>query len=214
MEKSIMFQAVGRAHSLSNHEVLFAIKQNSLDHIESLVLDRSNPESPNYQNWLSYDEIGSITNSNESCEMLIEWLKQQNISISWRSQHCTFVKAKASISQWEELLSIEFYHYKSKFEDTDSMQSQIYTRSKSLPILPSHLKHHVSYIFCTNEIPSIVQKHSKLISNNSTTSPNLNFNANLLSEAPIHTTINYLNSYYEIPSNTGNVTMAQSGTFI
>ena len=82
----------------------------------------------------------------------------------------------------------------------------VYTRSKSYN-LPSHLKSHVATVFYTDEIPTIITKHSKLIPNYDKISPNLDIN--LVTSAPTHTTVNYLNSFYQIPSNNGDVNMSQ-----
>ena len=50
----------------TNHEVVVAVNQNNLDKIEKELDERSNPQHMNYQQWLSFDEIGEMTRNNEA----------------------------------------------------------------------------------------------------------------------------------------------------
>lgn len=202
IDMSDIFHSIGRASHSRPHELLFSIKQNNLIELESLLMERSDPTSDKYQNWLTFDEIGVITNSFHACDLVKSWLEDQNITISWISEHSTYIKATGSIAQWENILSTEFYHYRSKLNDNNT-----YIRSNTYS-LPSHIFPHVTVVFYTNEIPSIVNKHSKQMPH--IHEVDVNPNIDILSGTAVHTTVSYLNSFYEIPFNEGSSQMSQA----
>lgn len=203
IDMSDVFHSIGRVHHSIYHELLFSIKQNNLIELESLLVERADPESKKYQAWLTFENIGRITNSFHSCDIVKSWLNDQNITISWVSEHSTYIKASGTISQWEYILSTQFYHFKSKLSD----HPYTYIRSNNYN-LPSHISPHVTVVFYTNEIPSIVNKHSKQMSH--IHEVNVNPNIDILSGSAVHTTVPYLNSFYEISSNDGSLYMSQA----
>ena len=48
------FLKLNRANPEETHELVFAIKQNNLDHLEQTLLQRSTPGSELYQKWLTF----------------------------------------------------------------------------------------------------------------------------------------------------------------
>ena len=70
------------------HEVIFAVRQNNLDLLEEMLLDRSTPSSPRYQQWLDNDDVGLITSNPIGAQAISTWLLFRgstigNLNMAW-----------------------------------------------------------------------------------------------------------------------------------
>lgn len=165
--------------SLSNledeHEVVIAVKQKNLDILEEEVLKRTTPSSKDYQNWLTYDEVTSLTQNLDSYNEISSWLTNNSIQIVSESKRKDYITARGSINQWEDLLTTTFYQYedvsvpeaisiyrnkmKKLNNDITDESNEInesdrifYNRADSY-YLPNHLLPHISAIFETVQVP-------------------------------------------------------------
>ena len=114
----------GRAPQDLMHEVVFAVRQKNTENLEAELLERSTPESPKYQQWMTFDEVGNLTSNPVGAEMIKDWLVLNNATVTWESLHNDYIKATAPVQTWEYLFSTEFHQW----EDTGRTQ---YTSSRA-----------------------------------------------------------------------------------
>jgi tripeptidyl-peptidase-1 len=117
-----------RAATDQRHEVIIAVQQKNLDTLEKELLDRSNPKSARYQEWLTNDQIGAITRNEEAVEAITAWLESFNgdkksdqrshnsagdtlneLTVSWVTPHKDFIGVSASVKTWEEAFQTVFH---------------------------------------------------------------------------------------------------------
>jgi subtilase family serine protease len=192
------------------HEVVFSINQN-FDLIESELLERSDPNSDKYQQWLTFDEVGELTSNIEGAMELLSWLEANGVTPSWISEHDDYIKASAPISVWETLLNTEFYEWED--QDSDLKTTRTYTRSEHYS-LPAELTPHISAVFNTCQAFPKIRKHAQYKS--SETRPldfrttvdirrlQANLNKVIEDEEATATTVEFLSEYYNIPVERGD----------
>ena len=73
-------QLHGKSDTRKRHEIVIAVVQANLDQIEEIVRDISDPDSINFGAVRTKDEIISLTNHRESCDIITRYLKA-----IWRS---------------------------------------------------------------------------------------------------------------------------------
>ena len=100
-----------RAPSHLQHEIVFAVNQKNLDILESELLERSTPESPKYQQWMTFDELGDFTSNSYGATKIKNWLHQNNATVTWESLHHDYIKATAPILVWEYLFDTAFFEW-------------------------------------------------------------------------------------------------------
>jgi hypothetical protein len=64
-----------RADANATHEVTFAVKQLNLDKLEEMVLRRATPGSSQYQQWMTFDEVGALITNHAGFDATMKWLK-------------------------------------------------------------------------------------------------------------------------------------------
>jgi subtilase family serine protease len=114
----------GRAPQDLIHEVVFAVRQKNTENLEAELIERSTPESPKYQQWMTFDEVGNFTSNPVGAGMIKDWLVLNNATVTWESLHNDYIKATAPVQVWEYLFSTEFHQW----EDTGRTQ---YTSSRA-----------------------------------------------------------------------------------
>ena len=226
------FLKLNRANPEETHELVFAIKQNNLDHLEQTLLQRSTPGSELYQKWLTYEEIGNIINNEESAQAVKDWLIQHGANIIWTTNHKEYIKAEAKISLWENLFNTQFH----EFKDTSKLShrhknSDRYLRADHYT-LPTLMSSHLSSVFHTIQTPPEMRKRYHTITDeeteNQTENETTEFRTDFTTTRLRHNndnnndkhkqkvlgqgkvTISFLNEFYQIASNTGNKTQIQS----
>jgi tripeptidyl-peptidase-1 len=206
------------------HEVIFAVKQNNLDLLQEMLMERSDPLSPMYQEWLSFEKIGEITGTESSAIRIHEWLADHGLNASWTSSNHHYIKVNASISKWEQIFETEFHIWKNN-------ESGVKASSKSLIraehySLPDDITEYISAVFNTVQMPPVITNkyHTKSTSTDTTSqSKKMTAGANqqqakfrditgnkFTTLASIDTTVAQLNSLYNIPSNLGSALLNQS----
>eukprot|EP01130_Rhizamoeba_saxonica_P000575 TRINITY_DN10543_c0_g1_i1.p1 TRINITY_DN10543_c0_g1~~TRINITY_DN10543_c0_g1_i1.p1 ORF type:complete len:585 (-),score=164.65 TRINITY_DN10543_c0_g1_i1:29-1783(-) len=137
-----------------DHTVHFrvALKQHNLDVLEATLLDVADPDSENYQNWWTFDQILDLVAPEE--EVLIkvaQWLYDngvEQIDITGRD----FIRGVAPVAIAEDLLQTEFFVHKH-----ESGKKTI--KSHGTYIVPEHLEEHIDFISGITELvpPSSVK---------------------------------------------------------
>ena len=137
------------------HEVIFAIRQRNLESLEELVIARSTPGNTMYQKWLTFEELGAMTSNEPGAKAVETWLLDQNITVSWKSAHSDYLKASASVNQWDDLLVANFYNWEDSSAG-DLITNHILTEEYSLP---DFLIPHLTAVFNTCQTPPVISKH-------------------------------------------------------
>ena len=85
--------------------------------LEKKLDEISSPRSMNYQKWLSFEEVGSLTSNPEGRDAVLKWLAETRSPrgelavVTWQSRRGEYIKARASIEHWEHVLRTEFFEY-------------------------------------------------------------------------------------------------------
>lgn len=163
MEKMTDVSDFSKLHSSAAellHDVVIAVTQRNMDELHDMLMERSHPNSVMYQQWLSTDEIDTLTQNKEGVKEIQQWLTSHDISITRISKHLNYIHAKAPIKVWEDVLQTKFHYWK----DTRDINGKVkyYHRSEDYTI-PSHLSRHITAILKTSQVPPILYHHGKLI---------------------------------------------------
>ena len=208
----------GRSDPFHIHSLVFAIKQNDIDVLETLVNDRADPFSPNYRKWLPVDEVHKMTANQEGYDHVIQWLQSNNIPTESAASYTNYITASAPIAQWESLLDIQFYEWQHR----NSADDELVTVHRSEVLnLPTTIVGHVSTVFNTCQAMPVIRHNSQMRSADGTPLSKTHL---IAGDVPTHlrsrlsrqlttsasVTVQYLNEYYQIPSNQGSTSLTQS----
>ena len=208
----------GRSDPNLSHEVVFSIQQRNIDTLEQMVNDRSDPHSPNYQQWLSVEEIQTMTENKEGFDHVMQWLNSNSISTDASpTSYSHYIKASAPISLWESLFDIQFYEW--HHHNADSESPVTVHRSEELK-LPDSMIDHVFTVFNTCQAMPVIKHHGHV---REAEKPKKPFKSHMIfGDLPAYlgsfahsthsavlvtetqtVTVSFLDSYYYIPSNKG-----------
>lgn len=193
------------------HEVVIAVKQRNLDQLHDVLMERSSPRSPTYQQWLTFEEVGAMTSNVPAANAVKAWLAESGASVTWVSAHQDYIKATATVGVWENLLSASFYYYHDVSNLKKDADPKIFIRSKEYSI-PDSLDEHIECIFNTVQAPPVISKGFHV-------GPEKKKFKTLLRGSDLKldstftvpdVTVAFLDSYYGITSNIGNANQNQS----
>ena len=145
------------------HEVVFAVRQRNTENIEDELIERSTPESPKYQQWLTFEEVGDYTSNTHGATTIKKWLSGSNATVTWESLHSDYIKATAPVHVWENLFSTTFHEWedKGRTEDTSEQSSSSASEETLKPpslilakeyTIPLHMREHVETVFNTVQV--------------------------------------------------------------
>jgi subtilase family serine protease len=184
---------LGRPLPITAHEVLVAVHQNNLDHLEDLLMERSDPGNSLYQQWLSFDEVGMLTRDEPAFNKTIEWLQGGGAEVTWTSPRLDYIRATASIQVWEAMLNTEFYTWNDTRKSPDD---QLVNRAETYSV-PADLADSITAIFQTVQITPVIHHNAK---NKMETAFQAEAKKNLQTS---YVTVSFLDTLYKIPSNIG-----------
>eukprot|EP01036_Dinobryon_divergens_P027015 gene27015-35722_t len=147
------FSRTGPAPLDAPHEVVFAIRQLDLAALDALLMERSTPHSPLYQQWLSFEEIGQLYDSFSSASFVVSWLSGTGAEVTWHSPHWTYLVARANISTWQSLLNTTFHTHIDK--QSKSSVKSVHHRAAEY-YLPQAVAEHVTAVFNTVQTPPVI----------------------------------------------------------
>lgn len=220
MQKSIpraSFVKSATSHSDVQHELVFAVKQKNLKEMDQLLTERSTPGNPRYQEWLTFDEVGAMTSNPSGANAVEEWLTLNNIPVTWKSAHSDYIKATAKISQWERMLNTNFFLFEDHSRKSSESMDRMIHRAEQY-FLPESVKEHLHAVFNTVQVPPVFKpKYHKAqgqkkaqFKTHVTVRPAAAAATNKRTQAQGVVTVDFLNQYYEITTNTGSANMSQS----
>ena len=167
--------------------------------LTSILDDISDPNSPNYRQWLTIDQVNSYTANDVASEAVVHWLAESNIHVSWQSVHSGFIGASAPIHIWEKLLNTTFYHC----HDNRRSKKQVRIHRSQEYWIPLNLKNHISAIFNTVQVPPLIESFYE----SSSTPPQSSFGQLAKSYA---VSVSFINQLYNVPSNIGDSELSQA----
>ena len=86
----------------------FAVKQANVEDLERLLLDVSTPGSSLRGAYLSYDDAHNFTANPMATKRVLAWLTSMGARIAYTHRHGHFIRAVASVAQWEVALNTRF----------------------------------------------------------------------------------------------------------
>lgn len=221
-----------RSNPAINHEVVVAIPKLNLDKLEAEALARASPESPKYQNWMSYDEVTTMVQNLQAFEAVQSWLMEEDITISWVSPRKDYIRAVSTISRWETLLDTKFYEHVDLSRIKGQKDDNVIHRALEYSI-PTPLKSHIYAIFNTVQTPPrfspkyYVREHeaigqapfrsdilllpeeaSKYLRSRTANTDQISTEGGVTRAG--YVTVAFLNQYYGISTNNGSSSYAQS----
>ena len=147
-----IFRVGNRALPDYEHEIMIAIKQNSIDKLEEMLFDVSDMQSVNYGKHKSFQEIGDLVKNEIATREVLNWLSQENdVAIVSQTNFGEYITARAKISTWERIFDAKFYEYHSTTSIASDSKTVI-IRASSVSI-PSHLDEHIHGIFRATGLP-------------------------------------------------------------
>lgn len=209
MKDRPQFHMKTKVDGSAQHEVIIAVKQRNLDQLHDILMERASPRSPTYQQWLTFEEVGVLTSNEPAAKAINAWLAESGVTVTWESIHHDYIKATTSIEVWENLLDASFHYYHDE-SVINNGNPRVYMRSQEYSI-PDTLAEHIECIFNTVQAPPLISKHYHVKDTTKKFKTNLRFNDfKPQSYYPPVVTVQFLNSFYGITSNIGNVNLNQS----
>lgn len=142
-----------KPHPDSMHELTFAIKQNNADKLHDLLMERSTPGQPLYQQWMSNDEVRALTANPEASNALLNWFSDNGIMVDWVNRGQEYFRVRTRIGIWERLLRATFHEFQEEMNG-DNVKA---TRAESYS-LPASIAVHVEYVFGIVDLPVKIHK--------------------------------------------------------
>eukprot|EP01041_Mallomonas_annulata_P012195 gene12195-25619_t len=143
------FQVVGTPHPDTIHEVLFAIKQNNLDKLESFLHEVSDPDSPKYGEFWTRDEVADLTSNQIGSNKVSEYLTKNNVEV-FPTPYGEFITARASISKFEEIFNTKFSIFEHKDSKKHKIEQALRTDEYSIHV---DILEHISTVFNVVDLP-------------------------------------------------------------
>eukprot|EP01032_Pedospumella_encystans_P028663 gene28663-32375_t len=192
----------------ATHNLVFAIKQRNLVELDQLLVERSTPGNPLYQQWLNFEEVGQMTSNPDGAKAVEEWLAENNIEVSWKSAHSDYIRASAKISQWEQMLNTKFYEFEDQSRVKSSKKNRVMHRATEYS-LPEHVAPHLHTVFNTVQVPPVYRKKYYMKDMKFENKVTANLRKDVQAGAP-QVTVAFLNEYYNMTGLDGNASMSQS----
>ena len=192
----------------ATHNLVFAIKQRNLVELDQLLVERSTPGNPLYQQWLNFEEVGQMTSNPDGAKAVEDWLAENNIEVSWKSAHSDYIRATAKISQWEQMLNTKFYEFEDQSRVKSSKKNRVMHRATEYS-LPEHVAPHLHTVFNTVQVPPVYRKKYYMKDMKFENKVTANLRKDVQAGAP-QVTVAFLNEYYNMTGLDGNASMSQS----
>jgi tripeptidyl-peptidase-1 len=202
---------LGQPSKMQTHEVIFAVQHRNFDWLEEFVYSVSDPSSVSYGKHLSKDEIMEKVGNRESTEFVKKFVEEQGLTVTEVSHYGEFITVSGSVEQFEHLFQTEFGSY-AVIHETSQKEQIVRAKHYALPLT---LSSHVDAVFNTVQFPAPVsdpqnvQKEASKKLAKKIKSQSKMFSAKKGGQDG-YTYPQLLNSYYCIPSNTGNTLTTQA----
>lgn len=177
------------------HEVMFAIQQKNLEELTLLLHDVSDPDSDNYGQHKSREEVEELSSNPASRDAVLAYLNNVGATVVSESLYGEYITARGPISLWEDVFNTEFFSFHHTREGRDLRTHVVRAEAYSVP---HDLHEHVASVFNTIQMPMVVW--GRPVSFGTT-----NITTNILNQVVTgYVTPQLLRSYYGIDSRGSN----------
>ena len=130
------------------HEVIFAVQQKNMNELTSILYDISDPDSPNYGQHWSKNEVTEFTSNPEGRDAVVSYLSSNGASVISETRAGEYITARAPINVWEKMFDTEFFAFRMTHSDA-SVENLIRAEHYSVP---RELDKHLAGVFNTIEM--------------------------------------------------------------
>lgn len=88
-------------------------------------MSRSNPTSPTYLKWMTFDQVNTMTSNPTGAKAIVDFLLKSNINITSILPYHNYIRASATLSTWESILQAKFYIYDDRSLKNQSAKSYV-----------------------------------------------------------------------------------------
>jgi hypothetical protein len=126
-----------------------------------------------------------------------------DVQISWESKRQEYVKASAPVSAWNKLLDTDFLYFSDEHPMSRTAEDKLVIRTKRYT-MPSELVGHVDTIFNTIQPIPVINKNLQMAEGSPYRKDFRVMGDDQTLDNHQNVTIEYLASYYNIPTNIGD----------
>ena len=141
------------------HEVIFAVQQKNIDELTRILYDISDPDSPNYGQHWSKDEVTEYTSNPEGRDAVVSYLYSNGASVVSETRAGEYITARAPIKVWEKMFNTEFFAFRVTHSDK-SIKNFIRAEHYSAP---RELDEHLASVFNTIEMFDQILKQTQSV---------------------------------------------------
>lgn len=219
-----LFKVLGRSNPLTEHELIFCIKQLNIEKLKILLESVSNISSPEYGHYLSRDEVASFTSNPSATKSVTNYLAKKGISAR-TTKYGEYVIATAPLYVWEAIFRTFFYTVTNV--DTKAAGSSNRPKKTAFRALryftPKELQPHLLTVLNIIETPWF-GKPRNIISGEALSEDNIQSMTSQSPVLPVGTSVKdrdrayvtgftyprLINEYYNITSNIGSEHASQA----
>lgn len=196
-----------RAPSTLSHDVVIVIEQKNMKELTRILHDVSDPNSSNYGNHMTREEVRDMTSNADSHDEIVAYLQGAGAKVIDEKYKGETITARAPVEVWERMFDTQFFVY--SYEDSDRKSSApgaseaIIIRTEEYSV-PKGFDGHVASVLNTVDIPVAMNLMSRPTPENMPQK----FSSKKFSEASRkfdgYTSPQLLNEVYRIDDNTGH----------
>ena len=140
-----------RAQHDRMHEVVFMIQQRNMDELTRILHDVSDPESENYGQHMTKEEVVKMTANPEGRDAVVSYLQLNGAILVSETLNGEYVTATAPVSVWERLFNTDFHIFHQTQTD-GRIKAIVRAEDYSIPV---ELGPHVMHVLNTIDTPLI-----------------------------------------------------------
>lgn len=146
-----------RASPTEFHDVVFVVKEKNMEELKRILFDVSDPDSPNYGNHLTPQQIEDLVSNPEAHQEVVAYLTAAGATVMHGQSKGECITARAEIGVWESMLNTEFHVY-SMISPTGTLdwpttQTDFFRTEKYS--VPNTLDDHVAFVMNTVQTPTL-----------------------------------------------------------
>jgi len=146
------WKSMGPAHASQEVELMFAVKQRNLDTLEARLMAVSDPKSPEYGQFYTFEQIGEVFGNPEAVAAVHKFLGEYQVKDVKTTPNQEYVSVKTTVGEAQRMLLAEFNNY------VHVVRSDIVLARANKYSLPKRLAHHVAFVGYVNSLPEIQVK--------------------------------------------------------
>jgi tripeptidyl-peptidase I len=201
-----------RASPTEVHDVVFVVKEKNMEELKRILFDVSDPDSPNYGNHLTPQQIEDLVSNPEAHKEVVAYLTAAGATVMHGESKGECITARAEIGVWESMLNTEFHVYSlispTGTPDWPTSQTDFFRTEKYS--VPNTLDDHVAYVMNTVQTPTLKFQRDYLEKHNHYKPvPQSKFSETAVKVAG-YTSVDELLKAYNIKDNSGHPKSTQA----